>query len=102
MSRLLVCSFLIGMLFYTEIISAQRIHGIACRGELELLDSLLNTRYDINAKNKYDQQHSILHYAIACKQDSIFQYLLERGAEVNILDQEGQTPLFTAVQKNNT
>ncbi|MEM6724353.1 MAG: ankyrin repeat domain-containing protein [Bacteroidota bacterium] len=102
MPRFFVLFFLIGILFLANELSAQRIHGIACRGNLELLDSLLNTQYDINAKNKYDRHRSLLHYAIGCNQDPVFQYLLDRGINVNILDDEGQTPLFTAVRNNKT
>ena len=92
----------ISLLLITTNAFSQRIHGHACFGELELLDSLLKSGRDINAGNPYDKNRSLLYYAVACRQAEVFEYLLEKGADVNILDDDKSSPLFAAVRMNNT
>ncbi|WP_394747426.1 ankyrin repeat domain-containing protein [Spongiimicrobium salis] len=78
--------------------SAQNIYRTACQGNLTRLDSLLqNTAIDT-----VDQRgRSLVHWAVACKQKKVFDFLVARGAATNLEDKAGDTPLFMAVRFNN-
>ncbi len=77
---------------------AQNIHRTACNGNLVKLDSmLLNTSIDV----KDNRGRSLLHWAVACKQKEVFDFLIEKGIKINAIDNQGKTPLHVAVQFNN-
>ncbi|NER12623.1 hypothetical protein GWK08_04165 [Leptobacterium flavescens] len=91
---------LMGLLFLliSLSINAQTVQRAVCEGNLTQLDSLL-TSTDIHIKDKIGR--SLAHYAIACRQEKVMDFLIERGMDVNMTDDKGYTPLFVAVQFGN-
>jgi len=88
---------IISFVFFTSI-SAQNIHRTACNGNLVRLDSMLtNTSIDI----KDDRGRSLLHWAVACKQKKVFDFLINKEIKINTIDNQSKTPLHIAVQFNN-
>jgi len=84
--------------FYLVTLSSQSIFRTACNGNVENLDSMLvNTSVDL----KDDRGKSLLHWAVACKQKEVFDLLINKGIELNAIDDQEQTPLHIAVQFNN-
>ena len=77
---------------------AQNIHRTACQGNLHRLDSLL-AETTIGVTD--NRGRSLLHWAVACKKEKVFDYLIEKGIAVNAEDNQGRTPLHVAVQFNN-
>ena len=76
-------------------LSSQTLHRTACRGNLIALDSLLeNHALDI----KDDRGRSLLHWAVACKQDSVIHFLLEKGIDINSVDYSQETPMHVAAK----
>lgn len=64
----------------------------------DFIDFILNCGIDINQKrNKRGNELSALHKAIAMKNYKIAEHLLKRGAQVDIQEVNGNTPLWTAV-----
>lgn len=79
-------------------ITAQNIHRTACNGNLVRLDSLLkNSEIDV----KDNRGRSLLHWAVACKQKEVFDFLIKKGIDINGIDNQEKTPLHVAVQFNN-
>jgi len=79
-------------------LSAQNIYRTACQGNLVRLDSILtNTTIDI----KDERGRSLLHWAVACKQKEVFDFLIKNGIKINEVDNQEKTPLYVAVQYNN-
>ncbi|WP_422083771.1 ankyrin repeat domain-containing protein [Ulvibacterium sp.] len=78
--------------------TAQNIFWTACRGDLDKLDSLL-TQQDINLRD--DRGRSLLHWAIGCQKKEVFDFLIERGIEINLEDNEKRTPMTVAVNFND-
>jgi hypothetical protein len=80
------------------IASAQSIYRTACQGNLDRLDSILiNTSIDI----KDNRGKSLMHWAVACKQIEIFDYLVEKGIDINGEDDNEKTPIHVAVRFGN-
>lgn len=77
---------------------AQSIHRVACQGNLEKLDSMLQT-VDINIKNKIGS--SLLQAAVFCRQEKVFDYLLEKGIDVNAKNKYDESALFYAFHMNS-
>ncbi|MGB5819797.1 MAG: ankyrin repeat domain-containing protein [Saonia sp.] len=78
--------------------TAQHIHRTACQGNLVRLDSLLhNTPID----TLDNRGRSLLHWAVACKQQEVFDFLIDQGIAINSEDRQGATPLHMAVRFNN-
>lgn len=76
----------------------QNIHRIACQGNLTKLDSMLsNTSIDVLDK----RGRSLLHWAVACKEIVIFDFLVEKGIYINGEDAQHKTPMHVAVQYGN-
>lgn len=90
---LLVCCLLFSSYAFT-----QNIHRTACNGNMARLDSLLRHE-SINAKDM--RGRSLMHWAVACKQKEVFDFLVDRGIEILTEDNEQKTPLHVAVQFNN-
>ena len=75
-------------------VTAQSIFRTACQGNLHRLDSLL--QYDsINIQD--NRGRSLLHWAIACNKNKVFQFLVENGINIDQQDNENKTPLYVAV-----
>lgn len=77
---------------------AQNIHRTVCKGNLERLDSMLTTT-PINVKD--NRGRSLLHWAVACKQQELFDYLIKKGIQIDGVDNQQKTPLHVAVQFNS-
>ena len=79
-------------------VMAQDIHRTACQGNLARLDSMLiNTPIDV----KDNRGRSLMHWAVACKREEIFNYLVGRGININGEDNQQKTPMHVAVQYSN-
>ncbi|AXK60905.1 ankyrin repeat domain-containing protein [Candidatus Chromulinivorax destructor] len=55
--------------------------------------------YWINSKKKYDKP--ILHQAINCDNITMVQFLLDLQADLNMQDEQGDTPIHLAIKNNN-
>ena len=75
--------------------AAQSIHRIACQGELARLDSLLQES-SIHVQD--DLGRSLLHWAVACRQKEVFDFLVDRGIDINAEDFVQETSLHVAVR----
>ena len=79
-------------------VSAQNIFRTACNGNLSRLDSLLQQ----SKINTVDHRgRNLLHWAVACKQAEVFDYLVVKGIEVNDKDWQNNTPMHVAVRYGN-
>lgn len=79
-------------------LSAQNIYRTACQGSVARLDSMLtNTAIDVQD----DRGKSLLHWAVACKQKEVFDFLIRKGIKINGIDNQEKTPLHVAVQFDN-
>jgi len=74
----------------------QALHKAAHKGELPLVEELLDRNEDINAKGACDR--TPLHKAVGAGEKGlqVVKLLLERGANVNLTDSGGLTPLHWA------
>lgn len=64
----------------------------------ELIDFLINCGLDINhKKNKRGSEISALHNAVSKNNYKIISYLIEKGAQIDIQEGRGNTPLWIAV-----
>ena len=88
---------IISLTINTLWLNAQGIHQVACEGNLQKLDSLLQTT-DLHVPD--DRGRSLLHWAVGCNQGEIFKYLVKRGIDVNSVDRDGYTSLYVAIQFN--
>ncbi|MEM6803654.1 MAG: ankyrin repeat domain-containing protein [Bacteroidota bacterium] len=79
-------------------LAGQNIHRTACNGNLARLDSMLATT---KIEVKDEQGRSLLHWAVACKQKAVFDFLIGKGIKIDQTDRQGKTPLHIAVQFNN-
>ncbi|MBW1297386.1 ankyrin repeat domain-containing protein, partial [Aquimarina litoralis] len=70
----------------------------ACEGNLKKVDSLLKTT-SINALSK--NQSNLLHFAAYCNQEEVFNFLLEKGIDINVKNKYDDTPLMYAVLRRN-
>lgn len=95
MKKLLITIFSFAL--YTSLL-AQNIHRTACNGNLVRLDSMLK-KTTIDTKD--DRGRSLLHWAVACKQKEVFDFLIKKGTKINEIDNQEKTPLHVAVQFNN-
>lgn len=77
---------------------AQTLYRTACQGKLARLDSLLSQN-DVNAQDANGR--TMLHWAVACEQSEVIDYLLERGIYLNTLDHDGVSAMYMAVRFNN-
>lgn len=79
-------------------LSAQNIHRTACQGNLIRLDSMLsNTSIDV----KDYRGRSLLHWAVACKKEEVFNFLVQKGITINSKDDQKKTPMHMAVGFSN-
>ena len=80
-------------------ISAQSLYRTACQGNLARLDSMLKNASSIDLKDPNGK--SLMHWAVACKEKTIFDYLVERGININGEDDQRKTPMHVAVRFGN-
>ncbi|XP_076449469.1 uncharacterized protein LOC143285905 isoform X2 [Babylonia areolata] len=71
----------------------------ARRGHLDVCRQLLQAGADINAQCHHSKQTPLLG-AVETQQTEVVTLLLERGADVQVTDNVGITPLYTAVEGN--
>ncbi len=74
--------------------TAQNIFRTACEGNLVRLDSMLQ-QATISASD--NRGRSLLHWAVACKQKEVFNFLIKKGLDINHEDYLNKTPLHMAV-----
>lgn len=89
---------IISFIFYKGLF-AQNAHRTVCNGNMARLDSMLTNNTTINIKD--NRGRSLLHWAVACKQKEMFNFLIEKGIKINTVDNQEKTPLHVAVQFNN-
>ncbi len=88
---------ILSIVFCTSL-AAQNVFRTACQGNLARLDSMLvNSTVDV----KDNRGRSLLHWTVACKQQKVFDYLIQKGIAINGTDNQGKTPLHVAVQYDN-
>lgn len=79
-------------------IPAQNIFRTACQGNLARLDSMLSTS-SIDIRD--NRGRSLLHWAVACKKKEVFDFLVDKGLNVNSEDHLQEIPMHIAIQFNN-
>lgn len=68
------------------------IHWASDRGDLDILKFLIeDCSADINFQDGTGQ--TALHYAVSCSHEEVCQYLVGKGAKINIQDEDGTTAL---------
>lgn len=86
--------------FLSNIVQAQGIHRTACNGNIERLDSLLAIM-PIDTLDEVGR--TPLLYATGCRSGGeAFNFLMDRGANPNIADSNGLSPLGFVVQRRDT
>ena len=83
------------LLFPCLSISAQNIFRTTCQGNFSRLDSLLQ-KSPIDTLDH--RGRSLLHWAVACKQEDLFDELVNKGIDIHLEDHDEQTPLHLAVK----
>lgn len=63
--------------------------------KIEIIDMLVKAGADVNARNKYDE--TVLHKACEYEDVELIMYLLGKEADVNVVDDQGKTPLLVAL-----
>ena len=86
------------LLFFCIIIcataSAQNIFRTACQGNLARLDSMLQ---ETTIDTQDHRGRSLLHWAVGCDKQEVFDYLVEQGGDINSEDHMEETPLHIAI-----
>jgi cytochrome c len=75
--------------------------AVCCENvDLSLIELLIQKGADLDHKNTPEGLTS-LHYAISSKSDDVARLLIEKGANVNALAEDGTSPLILAVKKDS-
>jgi ankyrin repeat protein len=75
--------------------------AVCCKDvNLSFIEYLIEKGADVNFKNTSDGWRS-LHYAISCGSDDAARLLIEKGANVNSLADDGTSPLILAAKKDS-
>lgn len=74
------------------------IFKVACRENVKTLDSLLK---DTDISIKSNNQSNLLHFATYCSNEAVFDYLIDKGININEVNGYGDTPLMYAVLRRN-
>jgi len=91
--------FIVGILLISGFTtSAQNIFRTACQGNLNRMDSLLQST-SINIQD--ENGRSLLHWAIICNKNEIFNYLIEHGIDLNLEDHNDETPIYLSMHFEN-
>jgi ankyrin repeat protein len=67
------------------------------KGHEEDIKNALENGHDVNTSEKGDFGSSLLHVSIRYEQMAIFENLIEKGADLNFIDNVGWTPLMESV-----
>lgn len=63
----------------------------------ELLPELINRGFDINVPSPKGQHRTPLYLAVSCKSKTVFEALINSGANINAVDVNGNSPLSQAI-----
>jgi ankyrin repeat protein len=75
--------------------------AVCCKdADLSFIEHLIQKGADVNFKNTSDGWRSI-HYAISCGSDDMARLLIEKGANVNAIADDGTTPLILAAKNDS-
>lgn len=78
-------------------IDSLSVFDIASIGDLHVLKTRISENPSMfHATDRYRKNKSLLHYAAEANELEIAKYLVESGIEVDVLDDDGETPLFSA------
>ncbi len=67
---------------------------------VKMFSTLLKSGISLNTKNDKVNGISFIHYAAALGKDAVLSYIVEQGADVNVIDMLGRTPLHFAATQN--
>ncbi|OJW71078.1 MAG: hypothetical protein BGO68_05455 [Candidatus Amoebophilus sp. 36-38] len=70
-------------------------------GNLDKVLELLKNGLDVNEHSDSKDRYTALHYAVIYNQSNIVQALLANGADVHVVDNEGNTPLHFAAKRSH-
>ncbi|XP_076279889.1 uncharacterized protein LOC143208872 [Lasioglossum baleicum] len=70
-------------------------------GNLEIVEDLLKNGADINAVGDIYFRFSLLHYAVREKQVQMVELLINYGANVNVKNSLGETPIVNAIENRD-
>jgi len=90
--RFIAILFIVFTSFY---LSGQNIFRTTCQGNLNRLDSLLS---DTSIDIEDNRGRSLLHWAVACKNEQAFEYLIQNGIDFNGEDNQHKNPMHIAVE----
>ncbi len=83
-----------------EDLDPENIHQAAMLGSVNLLKDYLSKGADINAKDKRHSQSTPLMYAARVGHLAVLHYLIHNGANVNIVDNVGDTAILKSIKGN--
>lgn len=96
MFQKIILTILLGTL--GQNLMAQNIFRTACDGNLQKLDTMLAIS---NIDVRDNRGRTLLHWAVACKKKEVFDFLIQKGININSVDDQEKTPLHVAVQFDN-
>ena len=76
-------------------------HSACAMKKRNIVLKMIGNGFDVNAKTGKHQLTS-LHVAVMKQNHEIAKILLDQGADVNRVTGDSETPLFLAVEKNNS
>jgi len=74
------------------------LHWAAQEGHAEIAEYLIAEGARIDVKDKPPLGCTPLHVAVGCGQETVVRVLLDDGASLDVRDEQGRTPLDTAIQ----
>jgi ankyrin repeat protein len=67
------------------------------KSQTETFKTVIENGFDVNSAETKDFGSSLLHITIRYDQMNMFEYLLEKGADINYIDLVGWTPLMECI-----
>ena len=67
------------------------------KGDLKIVKHFIESGYSVDSSESGDFGSSLLHNAIRYGEMEIFDYLIEKGADINFSDAVGWTPLMESI-----